>query len=365
MSVIVMVYVYSDPGPMSSGLGCDVNMARGKVLVNRTVSSEYCNVHSAETQPNAELAEQFPPSNGPSAIRFMVLGDFGRDGFCCQRDVALEMARASSTVHAQFVVNVGDAFYEYGLETPHQEQVDTSWRQVYGGTHKSLAHLKWYSVLGNHEYRGSVQAVLDIPNHVTDKFVIKDRFYDHVFQSGDGSVTLHMFFLDTSPMINAYRTSGYDDPQDTMLHRSDGIATQWSRVQEQLDWLERELDRSTADVKIVVGHHPPFTSGAHFNEDDGFLRGKLSPILEKHQVSAYFGGHDHNLQEYWQASQHTRYFVSAGGSKVEAAFTRRDKYLRYFEQINGFCVVEVHKQHVHVVFVDRIGRVRKVQIYQT
>jgi len=49
--------------------------------------------------------------SGSSALSFLVLGDFGRDGMCCQRDVALEMALAAKATKPQLVLNLGDAIY--------------------------------------------------------------------------------------------------------------------------------------------------------------------------------------------------------------------------------------------------------------
>ena len=51
---------------------------------------------------------------------------------------------------------------------------------------------------------------------------------------------------------------------------------------------------SSADYIIVAGHHPVLSAGAHGNT--GCLVSRLKPLLEKYGVTAYFSGHDHNLQ---------------------------------------------------------------------
>jgi len=43
------------------------------------------------------------------------------------------------------------------------------------------------------------------------------------------------------------------------------------------------------------------------------LRTTLVPLFEKFKISAYFSGHDHNLQEY--VLENTHYFVGGGGSR--------------------------------------------------
>ena len=49
-----------------------------------------------------------------------------------------------------------------------------------------------------------------------------------------------------------------------------------------------------AEYLIVAGHHPIFSSGSHGNTK--CLIQRLKPLLEKNSVTAYFSGHDHNLQ---------------------------------------------------------------------
>ncbi len=56
----------------------------------------------------------------------VAIGDWGRDGFCCQRDVALEMALVAEKFDIPFVLNTGDNFYENGLRN--LAQFDTSFR---------------------------------------------------------------------------------------------------------------------------------------------------------------------------------------------------------------------------------------------
>ena len=63
---------------------------------------------------------------------FVAIGDFGRDGFCCQLDVAKEMSYAATKLGVQSVINLGDAFYERGLQDHTDVQVRTSFRPAIG-----------------------------------------------------------------------------------------------------------------------------------------------------------------------------------------------------------------------------------------
>jgi hypothetical protein len=62
-------------------------------------------------------------TNYPDAeIRFLVVGAWGRDGFCCQLDVADEMATTAANFTPSFVANVGDSFYSHGIIYPEDDQ---------------------------------------------------------------------------------------------------------------------------------------------------------------------------------------------------------------------------------------------------
>lgn len=67
----------------------------------------------------------------PALFNFLVVGDWGRDGLCCQRDVAVEMAKAAAHTEASFVVSTGDNFYPRGIASRDAPNVRTSWDSVY------------------------------------------------------------------------------------------------------------------------------------------------------------------------------------------------------------------------------------------
>lgn len=51
------------------------------------------------------------------AMSLLTLGDFGRDGLCCQNDVAMEMALASDQLpKTRNILSMGDNFYPTGLQ---------------------------------------------------------------------------------------------------------------------------------------------------------------------------------------------------------------------------------------------------------
>ena len=62
----------------------------------------------------------------------------------------------------------------------------------------------------------------------------------------------------------------------------------------QLAWIDYEIRSSTADYLLVGGHYPIYSAGMHGNTQ--CLIDSLKPVFEKHDVTAFLAGHDHNHQ---------------------------------------------------------------------
>ena len=63
---------------------------------------------------------------------------------------------------------------------------------------------------------------------------------------------------------------------------------------QQRAWLKKALATSTAPWKVLVGHHPIYSSG--FYGDDPEAIARLGPLLRRHGVQLYINGHDHNYE---------------------------------------------------------------------
>src|SRR5271154_3435960 len=92
------------------------------------------------------------------ALNFGIIGDWGRYGRPDQMAVAQQMGLTCAKANASFVISVGDNFYEDGVRSA----LDLHWTQSFENVYaaKSL-QVPWYVALGNHDYRGSVDAQLD------------------------------------------------------------------------------------------------------------------------------------------------------------------------------------------------------------
>lgn len=216
----------------------------------------------------------------PAGVSFLLVGDWGRHGKHHQGFVADQMARTAQAINSRFVVSVGDNFYENGVESVTDPQWQSSFEAVY--TAESL-QTPWHVILGNHDYRGNVQAQLDYTKQ-SKRWRMPDRYYMDVVTL-PGGARAAFYYLDTSPFIRKYYGSR--------------VRVEGQNTQAQLDWLDAKLAASTAEWNIVIGHHPIYTAHAPeygHDHDQPDLIARLNPILQKHNVPIYINGHDHLLQ---------------------------------------------------------------------
>jgi acid phosphatase len=278
-----------------------------------------------------------PAAAATPALPFILVGDWGRQGADQQIDVARQMGITAAAIGSAFTVSVGDNFYENGVAGLDDPQWQTSFEQVY--TDKSL-QTPWKIILGNHDYRGNVQAQLDYSAH-SDRWQLPARYYAETQTLPDGAQA-EIFYLDTSPFIQKYVGSKVNIAgQDTA---------------KQLAWLDTALSASTAAWKIVIGHHPVYTSvegtdSADHDQPD--LIARLDPVLRKHGVKIYLAGHDHCLQAV--RVEGVSYVVTGAGS-----LTYNPKGVirgGFASGAHGFMTAYLSRDALRYELVDMTGKV--------
>lgn len=243
------------------------------------------------------------------SFSFIVLGDFGRVGDYYQKDVAREMGHATTVIDAEFIVSVGDNFYPNGVQSTQDYHWISSYESIY--TDPSL-YTDWYVALGNHDYRGNVQAQIDYSN-ISRRWHMPDRYYSKTFEIEDGKKLL-MVVMDTNPYIDSY----HKDPE-----KYDGIKEQDTLAQTK--WLENTLNTTDDSIKwkVVVGHHPLYSGGKRKNDKSTLLfENKFADIFDLYKVDAYICGHEHDLQIIKPESRYTTQFLSGAASEVRTSGKR-------------------------------------------
>ncbi len=232
-------------------------------------------------------------------FNFFVLGDWGRRGGDFQIPVANEMASVAAERQPSFVLTTGDNFYNFGVSSAK----DSHWRESYEDIYSPVAlGMPWYPILGNHDWGGDVKAQLD---RTDNRWRMRGLWYklgyaDH--QQPD----LDIFMIDT--VI-------WKVKEDFPYFLSGAkIPAHFSSMQKR--WLEEELSRSTAKLKIVVGHHPIYSVGHHGGSKQ--LQ-DLDCLMKRTGVTLYICGHDHCLYRIRQENFH--YICSGGGSEMLGDYT--------------------------------------------
>lgn len=267
---------------------------------------------------------------------FFIFSDTGSDGSSLQRAIAHVADSMSRILSPQFIVHTGDCFHGPGLSSSEDSTtISANFESVYGG---SLAEKDWYPILGNHEYCGNPQAVVDYSKK-NPRWNMHARYYTEQRTAG-GADSMLMVFLDTSPYVQKYRikehykaTYGIDET----------IETQWA---------DSVLSHSRAKWKIVFGHHPIYTADfGHGNTSE--LIKSIQPLMSENGVQAYFSGHIHNFQHMRRKGMN---FFSTSTGGLEARFANPWFGSKYWAAQSGFTICVINPTKLSVYFVTEKGK---------
>ncbi len=291
------------------------------------------------SQPRGLSSEDLPEPFSTDAFNFLVVGDWGRNGFFNQSEVAQAMGRTGEAIGSRFVISTGDNFYTSGVTSVTDPKWARSFEEIY--TAPNLQR-PWYAVLGNHDWQGDVQAQIDYTNR-SDRWTMPARYFTTEF-AVDDSTRAQFFFIDTTPIADQDRPYLY--PQSDT----------WD-TETQLRWLDSTLARSTAQWKIVVGHHPIIAASSKASYSyNPYLDEHLLPLLERHGVQVYFAGHDHNLQHLKAEDSPVHHFISGGGSLTRAVQPENPDAL-FALRIPGFMAISMTATQLFVEALDEHNHV--------
>ena len=276
-------------------------------LVLLMLSGTGCRNGAVEAQQSsAETPAPLPNKDG--SFKFAVLGDFG-----VASQQQYQLAEQMDKLHARFkyglVVLVGDNLY--GAERP--QDFKTKFEIPY----KPLldAGVKFYAALGNHDAR-------------------EQRYYKLFNMDGNLYYTFN-----PSPEVRFFMfESTYPVP-------------------EEIAWLEKELEASTSTWKIVVFHHPLYSSGDRHGSDLR-LRDVLEPLFLKYNVSVVLNGHDH-FYERVKPQKGIVYFVVGSGGQLRKGNIDRSSGItaKGFDTDQAFMAAEITGDEMHFNAISRTGQI--------
>ena len=272
-------------------------------------------------------------------LNFYLANDLGRNGYYDQKPIAELMGRMAEAIDIEFVVTAGDVHHFEGVRSVDDPLWMTNYELIY--SHPDLM-LPWYPILGNHEYRGNTQAVIDYSN-VSARWQMPARYYTKVMEE-DG-ITVRLVMTDTPPMIDKYRkdTDKYPDAGKQDLNA-------------QLEWVDSVLTVAKEDWVIVVGHHPIYADTDKNDTERTDMQRRLDTILRKHgNVDFYICGHIHNFQHIRMPESDIDYVVNSSGS-----LSREVKPVDgtvFCSDATGYSLITVDKDEIDLHMIDRDGKV--------
>jgi len=250
--------------------------------------------------------EKFSLKRADLPARVLAFGDFG-NGTEHQKRAALAMLEYHKKSPFDFALTLGDNFYGEGMASTTDPRWKTWWSDLY-----DRLGIKFYATLGNHDWVMADSPAAEILfSERSPSWRMPSPYY--TFTAGP----IQFFALDTNEVSEA-----------------------------QLLWLKGELARSRARWKLVYGHHPVYSAGAH--ADNPALIARLLPVL-KGRADVYLAGHDHDLQHL--KPEGGLHFFVAGGGGAGIRPVKADPRSLFARSAYGFAVVEATERQLKIKFI--------------
>lgn len=270
---------------------------------------------------------------------FFIANDLGRNGYYDQKKIAELMGVMAEEIGPDCVIAAGDVHHFSGVQSVEDPLWMTNYELIY--SHPELM-IDWLPILGNHEYRGNTQAVIDYSN-ISRRWNMPGRYYTKVYEEDGTSVRFVM--IDTTPLMNKYREENNKYPDACKQDK-----------EPQLQWLDSLLNEAKEDWVIVVGHHPIYAETSKEDSERMDMQDNVDRILRKHKnVAMYLCGHIHNFQHIRVKGSSIDYVVnsSASLSRDVNAITGT----QFCSPETGFSVIAADKNELALHMIDKDGKV--------
>jgi hypothetical protein len=286
-------------------------------------------------------------------------------------------------MQVDYIINVGDSFYWGGIEAACGEPLQCAecdpvgqwgpiFEEMYDGG--GLSDKQWFGVLGNHDYGGySFTAAWDQIIGYTwggprssGRWMIPAQYWSTsvYYQDAKGPWSVDYFFVDSNAYgaqekhlnpghnICSLRHNGVNATCGAQGPLSVDDCPGWfGRLWvEQIGWLQKGLESSTAEWQIVVTHYPP-----EFGKDEWHF------LASRHGIDLLITGHRHNQEVHGPDDPEnflspTAFLVSGGGGGITSesipeSAGEDDAY--------GFMDLTMSRESILVESVSHGGHLRK------
>jgi hypothetical protein len=225
-----------------------------------------------------------------------------------QTAVAKAMRAYCETDNAcEFAVMLGDNIYPAGATAgadgrDDAERFRTLFEEPYAAFAALSPDFRIYVALGNHDWKTSREgAMAQVRFHESTRPFYMDGIRYGVAPTGDRR-DLEIFVIDTHVLLASVTVLEDELADDGSELHTDEVdwPDSWSRPhteeeRDMVEWLERSLAESPARWKVVIGHHPLWSSAGSKFQQARALRRIILPALCRH-ADLYLAGHEHTLE---------------------------------------------------------------------
>ncbi|XP_072255640.1 tartrate-resistant acid phosphatase type 5 [Pyxicephalus adspersus] len=295
-----------------------------------------------------------PPEDSEPSLRFAVIGDWGGSHlppYYTEQEtmVAAQLGKTVADWGADFILSVGDNFYDDGVQDVTDFRFKATYESVFNAD--SLRDVPWYVIAGNHDHYGNVSAQVAYSN-VSSRWKFPDLYYDLSFKIPTTNVSVRLILLDTIVLCGNSDDSNGGQPLGASNPKS---------ANDQLEWLTQKLESAKEQYLLVAGHYPVWSIAEH--GPTLCLLQHVEPLLRKYGVTAYLSGHDHNMQ-YLQDDSSIGYILSGAGNFMENSHKHKeevpDGYLRFFQghqdTMGAFAYMKATAKELSVTYIQSGGK---------
>ncbi len=262
---------------------------------------------AVELQRKEWLEDKRPPAEfAPSAL-VQLPSTGGFVDATGMMPVAKAMTNHCRTVRCDAGVMLGDNIYPNGPTggkdgRSDAKRFDDILLRPYRDFGSFAPDFRIYATLGNHDWRTSREAALAEVAYFerTRPFYMDGLIYSVKPPAGRGEVEI--FVLDTEVLLSGetlydgeLADDGSELPGRTLDVRPSWTMPQTERERNMVAWLDQSLRNSTARWKIVMAHHPLWSSAGSKFQEARTLRRLLMPTLCRY-ADMYISGHEHTLE---------------------------------------------------------------------
>lgn len=248
-------------------------------------------------------------------LNFLAIADWGGMNDAApttwsQVQAADGMQAVARQLNINFTLLLGDNMYLHGIACSAAQS--TRFRSTFHDVYATrLAEMPFYVVAGNHDYGEGRQANVSAQlaySKFNPRWVFPSLWYKVKREFiVDGHVrNLEILMIDT--VVLCGRVGNEHFIHNEIKYLRPDVKNREMLAEEQWEWLEQELNASSAHFLWVSGHYPVWSTGIHGSSR--CLIDRLLPLLGRYNAQ-YVSGHDHML-EHIEHSGINNFVVGAG-----------------------------------------------------